>query len=255
MHRDMTPKNSNTAADASACVYRVCDMPERLRPREVMERVGAEYVTDDVLLAVILRSGTRGKNVVELARALLLKYGSLTALAKAPLGELTQIPGIKDAKALSLQAALEIAKRLSEESIGQNQSIRSPEDAARLLREPARTMDQETFWVLLLDAKNRLKSPPLDVTKGLVNASLVHPREVFQGAIRSACAAVILAHNHPSGDFTPSAEDIRITKQMVEAGRIVDIRVLDHVIVGRPTPESARDFLSMREAGVVEFPA
>ena len=116
-----------------------------------------------------------------------------------------------------------------------------------------RTREEESFWVLLLDGKNRLMKAPIEVTRGLLDASLVHPREVFKEAIRSASAAVVLAHNHPSGDPNPSAEDIRITKQLVEAGRIVDIQVLDHVVLGRQSGAGSADFFSFREAGIVEF--
>jgi DNA repair protein RadC len=249
------PRGVGGHYEITAHPYRVCDMPARLRPREAMERLGTEHVTDDVLLAVILRSGTRGMNVAELSRALLRHYGSLTALAKVSLPELMTFPGIKRAKALGLKASLELAKRLAEESLAEKQSVRSPEDAAGILREKARTLDKETFWVLMLDAKNRLQGQPADISQGLLNASLVHPREVFREAIRAASAAVVLAHNHPSGDATPSAEDVRITKQLVEAGQIVDIRVLDHVIIGRVSDPAGRDFLSLREAGIVEFPS
>jgi DNA repair protein RadC len=117
----------------------------------------------------------------------------------------------------------------------------------------ARVLDTEHFWVLHLNAKNQLRARPLCVTRGLLDASLVHPREVFRSAISGATAAVVLAHNHPSGDPQPSAEDIRITRQMVEAGRIIDIKVLDHVVIGRPGGGRDQAFVSLREAGLVSF--
>jgi DNA repair protein RadC len=232
---------------------RVADIPSRQRPREQFERMGAESVSEDVLIALILRSGVQGMNVVDLARGLIRQYGSLTELAKASVEDLSRTRGMGKVKAQVLKASLELAKRLSEESAPTRHTIRSPEDAAGILRERMRTREEESFWVLLLDGKNRLMKSPIEVTRGLLDASLVHPREVFKEAIRSASAAVVLAHNHPSGDPNPSVEDIRITKQLVEAGRIVDIHVLDHVVMGRQSGAGGSDFFSFREAGIVEF--
>jgi DNA repair protein RadC len=192
-------------------------------------------------------------SVVDLARNLLNDYGSLTALAQASADELSRIRGMGRVKAQVLKSALELSKRLADESTPTRQAIRSPEDAAGVLRERIKTREEESFWVLLLDAKNRLIKAPFEVTRGLLDASLVHPREVFKEAIRSASAAVVLAHNHPSGDPTPSSEDIRITKQLVEAGQIVDIHVLDHVVLGRSSEGNSGDFFSLRESGVVDF--
>ncbi len=236
-----------------ATLYRVCDMPERLRPREEVERSGVENVADDILLAIVLRSGVQGLNVIELARSMLRRYGSLSGIAKASAEELTSTPGIGPVKAQVLRATLELGSRLAREATDAEYVIRAPEDVARLLRPRARTLEQETFWVLLLDAKNRLKGQPLDVTQGILDASLVHPREVFREAVRAASAAIVVAHNHPSGDPTPSAEDVRITRQLVSAGRVVDIKVLDHVVVGRSSAERPQDFVSLRESGVVNF--
>jgi len=109
------------------------------------------------------------------------------------------------------------------------------------------------FWVLLLNAKNRLQAPPVEITSGLLDASQAHPREVFRDAIRAACAAIVMVHNHPSGDPAPSPEDIRITRQLVQSGRVIDIRVLDHVILGKASASRKQDFFSMREAGIVNF--
>ena len=131
--------------------------------------------------------------------------------------------------------------------------VRTPEDAARLVRDRARTCEGEVFWTLLLDKKYKLRRPPVEITKGILDTSLVHPREVFKEAIRSSSAAIVVLHNHPSGDVTPSAEDLRITRQLVEAGKIVDIEVLDHVILGRASIGQEKDFLSVRESGLVKF--
>lgn len=233
--------------------YTVRDIPERLRPREEMRRRGAEHVSDDVLIAVLLRSGVSGRNVISMARELLRDYGSLTALAAAGIDELAGRPGMGPVKALVLKAALETGRRLNEESTPERQSVKSPADAAGILGPVARPLETEVFWVLLLDAKNRLKRGPVEITRGLLDASLVHPREVFREAISAAAAAVVLVHNHPSGDPTPSAEDLKISRQLVQAGAIVDIRVLDHVVLGRPGSRASSSFVSLREEGMVDF--
>jgi DNA repair protein RadC len=232
---------------------RVCDIPARLRPREELDRRGAASLSDAMLLAVVLGSGTRGINVVDLAQGLMRHYGSLTALSEAPLNELCRFRGIGRVKAQILQAALQIGRNMCGEQLPAGHAVRTPQDVARIMADRARPLDAETFWCLLLDAKNRLKCRPLEVTRGLLDASLVHPREVFRDAVRSAAAAVVLAHNHPSGDPAPSAEDLRITRQLVEAGRIMDIKVLDHVVLGRAADGEQPAFTSLRESGLVSF--
>lgn len=236
-----------------ASVWRVLDMPARQRPREELERLGAANVPDAALVAILLRSGVRGVNVVDLADSLLTHYGSLAGLASATVEELMHIKGLGRVKAQVLVAALEIARRVQEAALPVNLRVRTPEDVWRLLEPRLPALDTEVFWVLHLDTKNRLKGPPVEVTRGLLDASLVHPREVFRRAIRAAVSAVVLAHNHPSGDPSPSAEDVRITRQLVEAGRVVDIKVLDHVVVGRCPQDGQRPFVSLREEGMVNF--
>jgi len=244
---------SDDAVSERKVSYTVREMPERLRPREEVERLGVKGVSDAALLAIILRGGVAGQSVIRIAEELLLKHKTLTGIANAPTEELLSIRGIGKVKAQVLAATLELAKRLSEEGVSRKTAVRTPEDVAGLLREKARTLSKEVFWVVLLDTKNRLKAPPVEVSQGLLDASLVHPREVFKQAILATSAAVILAHNHPSGDPTPSAEDIRITRQLNEAGKIIDIKVLDHIILGNPDAHQRGGFLSMREAGLVEF--
>jgi DNA repair protein RadC len=182
-----------------------------------------------------------------------MQYGSLSALARASVNDLKKIRGISTVKAQILKAALELARRMTQESVGENPRIASPEEAAAVLRERARGLDREVFWVLLLNTKNRLMAPPVEVSKGILNASLVHPREIFKPAFQYSAANLILAHNHPSGDPSPSAEDIRLTKKLVEAGKTVEIKVLDHIIIGRRIRGRADDFLSLRESGLVNF--
>ena len=246
-------KLADTTYEIQPSSWTVHDMPERMRPREEAQRVGIENVSDDVLLALLLRTGVTGLNVVDLARGLIKRYGSLGNMAAASIDELSQVRGIGPGKAQILKAAFDIGKRLNAEKLPSRLKVRTPADVMSVLEDRARGLDHEMFWVLLLDTKNVLKCQPVDVSAGLLDASLVHPREVFREAIRSATAAVVLAHNHPSGDPAPSVEDVRITKQLVAAGNIVDIKVLDHVIIGKRGQTGHGAFVSMREDGLVEF--
>ena len=245
--------SSDDNAGTRKIFYTVREMPARMRPREEVARVGVEGVSDTALLAIVLRGGVHGQNVIKMAEELLQKHKTLTGIANAPQEELLSIRGIGRVKAQVLSATLELAKRLIDEGVSSSTPVRTPEDAANLLREKARTLSKEVFWVIMLDVKNRLKGPPAEISEGLLDASLVHPREVFKKAILSTSAAVILVHNHPSGDPTPSAEDIRISRQLIEAGKIIDIRVVDHIILGNPEAHRQGGFLSMREASLVEF--
>ena len=234
--------------------HTVKELPTTLRPREELARVGPDNVSDAVLLAILLRSGARGLNVVDLAAELLQRFGSLSELAQADVHELVaqKIPGLGPVKAMELVAALQIGKRLNQSGRNDRVCVRGPLDAVRQLQPLAKGRKQEAFWVLRVDIRNCVIGRPIEVSKGTLTASLVHPREVFREAVRSASAAVILGHNHPSGDPSPSAEDIRITRQLVSAGEVVDIRVLDHVVLGDPDREGG-GFVSLRESGLVEF--
>jgi DNA repair protein RadC len=232
---------------------RMCDIPSKLRPREQFDLLGAEHVPDATLLALILRTGLPGLNVADLAQRLLQRYHSLTALARCSVQELVRIEGVGPVKAQMLKAALELGRRLSIEAVPEDLRISSPEDVTLVLRERVRLAETEILWALLLDTRNRLMRPPLVITKGTLNASLAHPREVFREAIRAACAAIVLAHNHPSGDPSPSAEDVTVTRQIVETGKVVGIHVVDHVILGRRQSDGRLDYASMRESGLVKF--
>lgn len=237
-------------------VYRVraSDLPVALQPREKFDRLGPENLSESDLLALILRTGTAGTNVVELAESILIQYGSLSALSQATAAELKKdFPGIGKEKAKLLKAALEIGRRLVQENVGERPRIASPEEAAAVLRERARSLDREVFWVLLLDTKTRLICPPCEVSKGTLSSSLVHPREIFKPAIQHSAANVILAHNHPSGDPSPSANDIQVTRKLIEVGRTLEIKVLDHLIMGRKTGDGINDFFSLRESGLAVF--
>jgi DNA repair protein RadC len=229
-------------------------LPEHERPREMFDRLGAEQVPDKHLLAIILRTGVKGRNVLDLADGLLREYGSFAAMAQASVQDLQNVTGLGPVKAQQLKAVFEIGRRSSVARQTSPLLVRTPSETLHALRlhVSAEQRDYETFWVLLLNRRYHLVRPPLEITRGILDASLVHPREVFKEAIRSNSAALILAHNHPSGDPTPSSEDIRITRQLVEAGKIVQIDVLDHLIVGN-AHNAGREYVSLRESGLVNF--
>jgi len=232
---------------------RVQELPAQMQPRETFDRLGAENVSDAVLLAILIRSGVPGQNVAELAQQMLIHFGSLTALARASERELQSFKGIGPVTAQLLKAALELAQRLTRESFGDRPVVIAPDQAAAVVRERARTLKTEVLWALMLDTKNRLIGEPRKISEGTLNSSLAHPRELFAEALECRSAGIILAHNHPSGDPAPSSEDIKITKQMVGAGKVMGIKVYDHIIIGRRKYHNSTDFLSLRESGLVEF--
>jgi DNA repair protein RadC len=232
---------------------RIKDIPEDERPRELMERDGAEQVNDRVLLAILLRSGIRGHSAVDLANELLNRFGSLPALAREPVAEIARIHGMGPVRAQVIKAAMELSRRVQRSQLTERAEVRTPGDAAKLILADSRSLEVEQFWVILLDTKYRLRRPPQPVSRGILDACLVHPREVFKEAIRACAAAVVLVHNHPSGDSAPSREDIKLTRQLIEVGRIMDIEVLDHVIVGTPSDRNPSGFTSLRESGLVSF--
>jgi DNA repair protein RadC len=227
--------------------YSIKAMPIEDRPREKLQKRGADALTDAELVAIFLRTGTRGRSAIDLARELLDRH-PLGALVSAPLEELSKISGIGPTKAIQLKAAFEVAKRLSRPR--DRIAVNEPATAASLLRETMRDLDREEFRVLLLNTKNSLIRVA-SISRGSLNASIVEPREVFKDAIAASAASMILAHNHPSGDPTPSSEDITITKRLVKAGELLNINVLDHIILGQPTAERAQDFVSLKELGLM----
>lgn len=228
----------------------VKELPVRQQPREIAERLGVEQCADDVLLSLLLRTGAAGLNVLDLARNLLRHYGSLAALSEASVSELSEIYGIGKIKAQILKAAFVLGAHAQTEPVDDRPPVRTPDDAAGLLAAVSSGRGTEGFWVLPLDARNRLKGPLIEISSGVLNASLVHPREVFKEAIHRRSCAIILGHNHPSGDPTPSAEDLRITRRLIEAGRILEIDVLDHMIIGAGNRNA---HISLREEGLVKF--
>ncbi len=215
--------------------YSIKEMPENMRPREKLIARGEDKLDEAELLAIVLGSGTREINALELARRLLAQHGgSLRFLMSASFEELTSVKGIGVAKAANIKAAIEMGRRVIG-NIQLRKAIKSPEDVQEAVKELAmeemRHFDREHFRVLYLDRKGGLISMQ-DISIGGLHSSIVHPREVFKIAVKKSAASIILVHNHPSGDPTPSREDIEITRRLIEAGKIMGIEVLDHVIIG-----------------------
>lgn len=229
-------------------------MSKEAMPREMLLSRGRQSLGDDQLLAILLRTGTAGCNVMELARMLLGHYGSLRALVSATPEELLalHLPGLNSAKVVGICAALEIAQRIMSEPLGSRDPCKNPKIVAELLRSRLIHREQEVFVALPLDRKNHLIGNPVDISMGTVDASLAHPREVFRVCVRLAASSVIVAHNHPSGDPTPSNDDLEVTRQLVAAGRVVGIPLLDHVIIG-DSAVRAPGYVSMRLLHAAEF--
>lgn len=206
------------------------DMPADERPRERLVRYGSEALSAPELLAIILRVGSSRGSAISLANQLLSHFGSLKGVAKATVAELSALPGVGVAKAAQIKAAFELGRRLAT-TTDERVAVDRPELAANLVMEEMRYHDKEHFKVLLLDVRNRcIAIRPISV--GSLTSSVAHPREIFREAIAHSAASVIVAHNHPSGDPAPSAEDRTLTARLVQAGEIIGVKVLDHLIIG-----------------------
>ncbi len=227
---------------------RLKDQPASERPRERLVARGPDALTEAELIAILLRTGLKGANVVRVGENLLQKFGSLNALALAKVDELKQIPGIGRDKAATLVAAFALARRMEEERRGESPVLDNPVTVVQFMRETNRLRDVEEFQVLLLNVRKRLIRAE-KISQGLLDTILVHPREVFRAAIAANAAAIVLVHNHPSGDPTPSEADIKVTRDLIRAGQLLKIEVVDHVIIGRATPERTKDYSSLRELG------
>ncbi|MCF7687161.1 MAG: DNA repair protein RadC [Cephaloticoccus sp.] len=221
------------------------------RPQERLEQLGPRALSDTELLAMLLRSGTKGMDVLSLSSRLIQDAGSLAGLIGWQVSDFRRFKGIGRIKALQLVTVMEIARRVLLLPKGEAPLLNRADLVAEYLRPIAQGLAVEKFWVLCLNRKNRLIKCR-EVTSGTATAALAHPREVFREAMREGAAAVICAHNHPSGDPSPSAADIQVTRQLRDAARIVDIELVDHVIVGRASADSTgRGFHSFREAGLI----
>lgn len=220
--------------------YTMRDVPMEERPRERMLRAGAGALSNAELLAILLRTGTINESAVALAQRLLIEAGGLRRLVEMNTEQLTALKGIGHAKALQVQAGIELGKRLVRTAQPETVTIRSPHDVSQLMMEELRYLQKEHFVCLFLNTKNHVIGQET-LSIGSLNASIVHPREVFLAAIKRSSASIICVHNHPSGDPTPSPEDIDITRRLVEAGSVIGIDVLDHVIIGDLTSVSLKE--------------
>ena len=224
--------------------YMMRDIPQEERPRERMMEYGAGALSHTELLAILLRTGTRQESAMHMAQRILNQAGGIRSLMDLTLEEMTAMKGIGQAKAVQLKAGIELGHRIAKSRLVASTSIRTPRDAADILMEQLRYLQKEHFVCLFLNSKNHIIAQET-LSMGSLNASIVHPREVFRAAIKCSSASIVCAHNHPSGDPTPSPEDIQITKRLIEAGAIVGIDVLDHLVIGDGT------YVSLKEKGLV----
>jgi DNA repair protein RadC len=240
------PESGTGRATPPTPIYhtRIREIPTDERPRERLLKYGADALSTAELLAILLRTGTDKLNAVRLADHLLSTFGSLRGVASATVEEMAGIHGIGPAKAAQIKAAIEFGRRLVAASPEERPKIRSPQDVYNLIGPALRDEKREHFVALLLDTKGGVLRQ-LTVSVGDLSSSIVHPREVFAPAVRHSAASLIVSHNHPSGDPTPSPEDAQVTRRLVEAGELLGIEVLDHVVLGDSR------WVSLREKGLM----
>ena len=231
---------SDTPAPRARTDYTIKEMPEDLRPRERLEYVGAGALSIAELLAIVLRTGGRGENVIRQSERILTEFNGLTGLNRASFEELTKSHGVGKAKVTQIKAAIELGRRLLLAAPQERDKIQSPTDVANLLMLEMGMLEREQARVVLLDTKNHVQRSPV-VYSGSLNAAVIRVGEIFTEAVRANSASLIVVHNHPSGDPTPSPEDVQVTKQIVAAGKLLQIDVLDHLIVTRTK------FVSLKE--------
>ncbi|MEC2054576.1 DNA repair protein RadC [Peribacillus psychrosaccharolyticus] len=218
------------------------DTPKEERPRERFLQEGPKSLSNQELLALLIRTGTKNESVIQLSSRLIRTFEGLRLLKDASIEEITAIHGIGEAKAIQILAAIEIGRRINSLNNQDRYVIRSPEDCANYCMDEMRFLSQEHFVCLYLNTKNQVLHKQT-IFIGSLNASIVHPREVYKEAFRRSAASIICLHNHPSGDPQPSREDIEVTKRLVECGKIIGIELLDHVIIGD------QKFISLKEKG------
>ncbi|WP_100794399.1 RadC family protein [Viridibacillus soli] len=218
------------------------DVHQDDRPRERLKRQGAESLSNQELIAILLRTGTKEESVLHLANRVLTSFEQLHELKHAAIEEIMSVKGIGEAKAIQLLAAIELGRRLAQQRTEERYTIRSPQDAATYLMADMTALLQEHFVALFMNVKNQIIHKQT-IFIGSLNASIVHPREIFREAVKRSAASIICAHNHPSGNPAPSPEDIEVTKRIQEAGYIMGIELLDHVIIGD------HQFISLKEKG------
>jgi len=220
------------------------DFPKDDRPRERLIKEGPSSLSTQELLAIVLRTGTKNESVLQISNQLLHKFDGLRLLMNASIEEISNINGIGEVKATQLLAAFELGKRINRLQFEERFVIKSPDDCAKFMMDEMRFLEQEHFICLYLNTKNQIIARET-IFKGSLNASIVHPREVFKEAFRRSASSIICLHNHPSGDPTPSREDIEVTKRLVECGKIIGIELLDHIIIGE------HKYISLKEKGYV----
>ena len=224
-------------------IYTIKDMNEEERPRERLAKLGPQSLSNAELLAILLRVGVVGESAVQVGQRLLQNFGGISGIHRASIDELSIQKGIKLAKAAQIKAAIELGRRLIIESPEERPAIHSPAEAAELVQYEMSALEQEELRVLLLDTRNRVQHIET-IYRGSVNSSQVRVAEIFKTAIRRNATNIIVIHNHPSGDPTPSPDDIAITRAIIQAGELLDVKLLDHIIVG-----SGR-FVSLKERGL-----
>jgi DNA repair protein RadC len=224
--------------------YRITDLEVNDRPRERLAQVGAQSLRTSELLAILLRVGVPGENAVQVGERLLQECKGLAGLQRISFAELCDKRGLGPAKAAQIKAAIELGRRLASEAPQERPAVHSPADAAGMIQYEMSALEQEELWVLLLDTRNRLVATE-KVYKGSLNVSMVRVGELFKAAVRQNIASILIAHNHPSGDPTPSPEDVALTRAVVKAGKLLDIDVLDHLVIG-----NGGRFVSLKERGL-----
>jgi len=227
---------------------RIKDLPSNERPRERLAELGADALSHAELIAILLRTGMKGRSAVQIGTEMIQKFQTLDGLSRASVEDLRSVKGVGRDKAIALKAAFTLARRLTREVSGESPLLDTPDRVADFLREENRAYEVEHFQAVLLNARRKLIRVDL-ISQGIVDSLLVHPREVFKSAIAANASALVLVHNHPSGDPTPSEADIRTTRDLIRAGQLLKIDVLDHVILGRRSSVDGRDYVSLRELG------
>ncbi|HSR19494.1 MAG TPA: DNA repair protein RadC [Anaerolineales bacterium] len=227
----------------SGASHRISDLHESERPRERLKGEGAHSLGNAELLAILLRVGVPGESAVQVGQRLLHEFGGLAGIHRAPFEDLVAEKGIGVAKAAQIKAAIELGRRLQESPVEQLPTISNPAQAADLVKYDMQALDQEVLRVILLDTRNQVLDIK-EIYRGSVNTAQVRAAEVFKPAVRRNATALIVVHNHPSGDPTPSPDDVAVTRELIKAGELIDVKVLDHIIIGRGR------HVSMKERGL-----
>jgi DNA repair protein RadC len=229
--------------NTSRPTYRITDLHDDERPRERLQNLGPQALSNAELIAILLRVGVPGENAVQVGQRLLQKFGGIAGIHRAPFDELLNQHGIGEAKAAQIKAAIELGRRLTLESPEERPAINSPGDAAALLQYEMQALEQEHLRVILLDRRNRVMEI-VDLYRGSVSSSQIRVGEIFREAVRKNASAIIVAHNHPSGDPTPSPDDVAVTRAILQAGKMLDVDVLDHLVIGQGR------WVSLKERGL-----